>query len=91
MAFDIIIGLTFAGLQQSNYVTDSPLNNPNRTRKSISYFYCFYRVLDLELKKEETKKKKQDLEQMSEDESKDSDNEEDIDEFLDWRAKKSYT
>lgn len=54
--------------------------------------YIFYfRVLDLELKKEETKKKKQDIEQMSEDENNDSDNEEEIDEFLDWRAKKSYS
>ncbi|KAJ8733291.1 hypothetical protein PYW08_001589 [Mythimna loreyi] len=49
------------------------------------------KVLDLELKKEETKKTKQDMEKMSEDEHGDSDNEDDIDEFLDWRAKKSYT
>ncbi|XP_013190284.1 zinc finger protein 830 [Amyelois transitella] len=48
------------------------------------------RVLDLELKKEETKKKKMDTDRMSEDEDDDSGNEEDIDEFLDWRAKKSY-
>lgn len=49
------------------------------------------RVLDLELKKEETKKKTQDLEQMNEDENYESDNEDDIDEFLDWRAKKAYS
>lgn len=49
------------------------------------------RVLDLELKKDETKMKKQDNDQMSEDDEGDSDNEEDIDEFLDWRAKKSYS
>ncbi|XP_063824249.1 zinc finger protein 830 [Ostrinia nubilalis] len=49
------------------------------------------RVLDLELKKEETKKKTHDIEQMDEDEHNDSENEEDIDEFLDWRAKKSYS
>lgn len=51
------------------------------------------RVLDLELKKEETKKKKQDMdEQMSEDIEDDDGNEDDnIDEFLDWRAKKSYS
>lgn len=49
-----------------------------------------FRVLDLELKKEETKKITQDGEQMFED-GDDSDNEEDIDEFLDWRAKKSYS
>lgn len=50
-----------------------------------------YRVLDLELKKEETKKTKQDMEKMSDDDQGDSDNEDDIDEFLDWRAKKAYT
>lgn len=44
----------------------------------------------MELKKEETKRKTQDGEQMNED-GDDSDNEEDIDEFLDWRAKKSYS
>ncbi|CAG4993507.1 unnamed protein product [Parnassius apollo] len=49
------------------------------------------RVLDLELKKEETKKKKQDAEVMSEDEDTDSESNVDIDEFLDWRAKKSYS
>ncbi|XP_053603400.1 zinc finger protein 830 [Plodia interpunctella] len=48
------------------------------------------RVLDLELKKEETKKKKMDMERMSEDDIDESSNEDDIDEFLDWRAKKSY-
>lgn len=31
------------------------------------------------------------MEKMSEDEQGDSENEDDIDEFLDWRAKKSYT
>ena len=31
------------------------------------------------------------MEKMSEDDQGDSDNEDDIDEFLDWRAKKSYT
>lgn len=54
-------------------------------------YLFYYRVLDLELKKEETKKTKQDSEKMSEDENGDSDNEDDIDEFLDWRAKKSYS
>ncbi|KAJ0178733.1 hypothetical protein K1T71_005508 [Dendrolimus kikuchii] len=49
------------------------------------------RVLDLELKKEETKKKTIEYEQMSENDEGDSENEEDIDEFLDWRAKKSFT
>ncbi|XP_068631079.1 zinc finger protein 830 [Battus philenor] len=49
------------------------------------------RVLDLELKKEETKKKKQDVELMSDNEDNDSDNDVDLDEFLDWRAKKSYS
>nr|XP_034829802.1 zinc finger protein 830 [Maniola hyperantus] len=49
------------------------------------------RVLDLELKKEETKKKIQDIEMNNEDDDKDSENEADIDEFLDWRAKKSYS
>lgn len=53
------------------------------------FYFC--RVLDFELKKEETKKSKQDTEQMSEDEEGDSENEDDIDEFLDWRAKKSYS
>lgn len=48
------------------------------------------RVLDLELKKEETKKKIQDTEMLNEDDENDSENEPDIDEFLDWRAKKSY-
>lgn len=50
----------------------------------------FFRVLDLELKKEDTKKNKQDVEQFNEDEDE-SDNEAEIDEFLDWRAKKSYS
>ncbi|XP_023933823.1 zinc finger protein 830 [Bicyclus anynana] len=49
------------------------------------------RVLDLELKKEETKKKIQDIEMLNEDDDNDSDNEAEIDEFLDWRAKKSYS
>lgn len=49
------------------------------------------RVLDFELKKEETKKIKQDPEQMSEGEEGESENEDDIHEFLDWRAKKSYS
>lgn len=49
------------------------------------------RVLDLELKKEETKKKVQDVEQMNIGEDGESDNDNDIDEFLDWRAKKAYT
>lgn len=49
------------------------------------------RVLDLELKKEETKNKVQDAEQMNIDEDCESDNDNDIDEFLDWRAKKSFT
>ncbi|XP_021187945.3 zinc finger protein 830 [Helicoverpa armigera] len=49
------------------------------------------KVLDLELKKEETKKTIQEMEKMSEDDIGDSENEDDIDEFLDWRAKKSYT
>lgn len=49
------------------------------------------KVLDFELKKEETKKSKQDTELMSEDEEGDSENEDEIDEFLDWRAKKSYS
>ncbi|CAH2267695.1 jg4724 [Pararge aegeria aegeria] len=49
------------------------------------------RVLDLELKKEETKKKIQDIEMLNEDDYNDSENEADIDEFLDWRAKKSYS
>lgn len=49
------------------------------------------RVLDLELKKEETKNKAQEIEQMeNEDNADESDNDADIDEFLDWRAKKSY-
>uniref|UniRef100_A0A2A4IT60 Zinc finger protein 830 n=1 Tax=Heliothis virescens TaxID=7102 RepID=A0A2A4IT60_HELVI len=48
------------------------------------------KVLDLELKKEETKKTVQEMEKMSEDDIGDSENEDDIDEFLDWRAKKSY-
>ncbi|KAM3967375.1 zinc finger protein 830 [Aphomia sociella] len=49
------------------------------------------RVLDLEVKKEETKKKKLDMEeQMIEDNDEEDGNEDDIDEFLDWRAKKSY-
>ncbi|CAG9133124.1 unnamed protein product [Plutella xylostella] len=48
------------------------------------------RVLDIELKKEDIKKKKQDTDQMSEDEDLESDNEADLDEFLDWRAKKAY-
>ncbi|CAG9559692.1 unnamed protein product [Danaus chrysippus] len=48
------------------------------------------RVLDLELKKEETKKKIQDIEMLDDNSENDSDNETDIDEFLDWRAKKSY-
>ncbi|KAJ2952023.1 hypothetical protein O0L34_g4283 [Tuta absoluta] len=49
------------------------------------------RVLDLEVKKEETKKKTQEVDQMSEDEEDDSGDEADLDEFLDWRAKKSYS
>ncbi|XP_026321967.1 zinc finger protein 830 isoform X2 [Hyposmocoma kahamanoa] len=49
------------------------------------------RVLELELKKEETKKKTQEVEQMSIDEDNESGGEADIDEFLDWRAKKSYS
>ncbi|XP_049870443.1 zinc finger protein 830 [Pectinophora gossypiella] len=49
------------------------------------------RVLDLELKKDETKKKKQEVEQMSEDEDDESDSEANLDEYLDWRAKKSYS
>ncbi|CAB3239370.1 unnamed protein product [Arctia plantaginis] len=49
------------------------------------------KVLDFELKKEETKKSKQDTEQMSEDEEGESENDDDIHEFLDWRAKKSYS
>ncbi|XP_048007548.1 zinc finger protein 830 [Leguminivora glycinivorella] len=48
------------------------------------------RVLELELKKEETKKNKLDTEQQSENEE-DSNDEGDIDEFLDWRAKKAYS
>lgn len=51
----------------------------------------YFRVLDLERKKEETKKKIQDIEMLSENDDNDSDNETDLDEFLDWRAKKSYT
>ncbi|XP_041970938.1 26S proteasome non-ATPase regulatory subunit 5-like [Aricia agestis] len=48
------------------------------------------RVLDLELKKEETKKKIQDVEMASgNNDDNDSDNEADLDEFLDWRAKKA--
>lgn len=48
-------------------------------------------MLDLELKKEETKKKTQEIEQMENvDDNNESENEADIDEFLDWRAKKSY-
>lgn len=49
------------------------------------------KVLDFELKKEETKKNKLDTEQMCEDLEGESDNEDDIDEFLDWRAKKSFS
>ncbi|CAH2071154.1 unnamed protein product, partial [Iphiclides podalirius] len=49
------------------------------------------RVLDLELKKEETKKKKEHVELMNEDGENDSENDADIDEFLDWRAKNSYS
>lgn len=48
-------------------------------------------MLDLELKKEETNKKTQEVEQMSVDEDNESGGEADIDEFLDWRAKKSYS
>ncbi|CAH2105567.1 unnamed protein product [Euphydryas editha] len=48
------------------------------------------RVLDLELKKEETKKKIQDIEMLNEQDDNESDNETEIDEFLDWRAKKSF-
>ncbi|CAH0725179.1 unnamed protein product, partial [Brenthis ino] len=48
------------------------------------------RVLDLELKKEETKKKIQDVEMLDKEDDNESDNEVDIDEFLDWRAKKSF-
>lgn len=47
-------------------------------------------MLDLELKKEETKKKIQDIEMLDDNGENESDNETDIDEFLDWRAKKSY-
>lgn len=58
------------------------------------YYIIFFlncRVLDLELKKEETKNKAQEIEQMeNEDNADESDNDADIDEFLDWRAKKSY-
>lgn len=53
-------------------------------------FIC-YRVLELELKKEETKKKTQEVEQMNIDEDNESGGEAEIDEFLDWRAKKSYS
>ncbi|CAG4916081.1 unnamed protein product [Colias eurytheme] len=49
------------------------------------------RVLDLELKKEETKKKVTDMDVMDENEDNDSDSEADLNEFLDWRAKKSYS
>ncbi|XP_038220197.1 zinc finger protein 830 isoform X2 [Zerene cesonia] len=49
------------------------------------------RVLDLELKKEETKKKVTDMEVMDHSDNNDSDSEADINEFLDWRAKKSYS
>ncbi|XP_064071537.1 zinc finger protein 830 [Vanessa tameamea] len=48
------------------------------------------RVLDLELKKEETKKKIQDVDLLYEGDDNESDNEAEIDEFLDWRAKKSF-
>ncbi|XP_046962912.1 zinc finger protein 830 [Vanessa cardui] len=48
------------------------------------------RVLDLELKKEETKKKIQDVDLLDEGDDNESDNEAEIDEFLDWRAKKSF-
>lgn len=58
---------------------------------SINNFDIIFRVLDLELKKDETKKNKQDMEQMSEEENGESENDEDIDEYLDWRAKKSYS
>ncbi|CAH0407423.1 unnamed protein product [Chilo suppressalis] len=47
------------------------------------------KVLDLEVKKEETKKQRQEAEQMSEQEDSDSNNDDNIDEFLDWRAKRS--
>lgn len=59
------------------------------TKSVVIYDYVVFRVLDLELKKEETKKKTYDVE-MSSDNGDESDNETDIDEFLDWRAKKSY-
>ncbi|XP_050343498.1 zinc finger protein 830 [Nymphalis io] len=48
------------------------------------------RVLDLELKKEETKKKIPDADLLNEGDENESDNEAEIDEFLDWRAKKSF-
>ncbi|CAG9795079.1 unnamed protein product [Diatraea saccharalis] len=47
------------------------------------------KVLDLEMKKEETKKQRQEIEHMSENEDSDSNNDDNIDEFLDWRAKRS--
>lgn len=47
------------------------------------------KVLDLELKKEETKKTIQEMEKIGEDDIGDSENEDDIDEFLDWRDRKS--
>ncbi|XP_059046052.1 zinc finger protein 830 [Achroia grisella] len=51
------------------------------------------RVLELELKKEETKKKNQDMEEQMSENNEDEDGNEvdDIDEFLDWRAKNSYS
>ncbi|XP_072940134.1 26S proteasome non-ATPase regulatory subunit 5-like [Epargyreus clarus] len=47
------------------------------------------RVLDLELKKEETKKKTQEVYRMRQEQNRDSEDEDDIDEYLDWRSKKS--
>ncbi|KAL4716637.1 hypothetical protein ACJJTC_008272 [Scirpophaga incertulas] len=47
------------------------------------------RVLELELKKEAATNRSQDKEPMLVDDSDDSENEEDIDEFLDWRSKQS--
>ncbi|GBP48614.1 Zinc finger protein 830 [Eumeta japonica] len=48
------------------------------------------RVLELELKKEEAQKIKNENCSMDEREDNETDNEADIDEFLDWRAKKAY-
>ncbi|XP_047510208.1 zinc finger protein 830 [Pieris napi] len=49
------------------------------------------RVLDLELKKEETKKKITEVDATSDNGESDSDADVDLNEFLDWRAKRSYS